>query len=56
MDTVIQKYRQESRMWQQTLDDLLEQIGRRFGRKEMQQRARDYLQGLLQPVKRKNGW
>ncbi|WP_234485051.1 IS701 family transposase [Noviherbaspirillum pedocola] len=43
-------------MWQQTLDDLLARIGRRFGRKEMQQRARDYLQGLLQPVERKNGW
>lgn len=56
MDTVIQKYRQESRMWEQTLDDLLEHIGRRFERKEMQERARDYLQGLLQPVERKNGW
>jgi SRSO17 transposase len=56
MDAVIQKYRQESRMWQRTLDDLLERIGRCFGRKEMQQRARDYLQGLLQPVERKNGW
>lgn len=56
MDQVIRKYQDASRTWQQTLDTLLDRIGMHFGRKEMQERARDYLQGLLRPVERKNGW
>src|SRR3978361_1100694 len=56
MDQVIRKYEDASRTWQQTLDALLERIGTHFGRKEMQERARDYLHGLLRPVERKNGW
>lgn len=34
----------------------MDRIGIHFGRKEMQEQARDYLQGLLRPVERKNGW
>lgn len=56
MDQVIRKYQDASRTWQQTLDTLLNRIGVHFGRKEMQERANDYLQGLLRPVERKNGW
>jgi SRSO17 transposase len=56
MDQVIRKYQDASRTWQQTLDALLDRIGTHFGRKEMQERARDYLEGLLRPVERKNGW
>src|SRR5918911_1327424 len=37
----------------QTLNDL---IGHRFPRSEPRQRAFAYLQGLLSPVERKNGW
>jgi len=56
MDQVIRKYPDASRTWQQTLDALLDRIGMHYGRKEMQEPARDYLQGLLRPVERKNGW
>jgi SRSO17 transposase len=56
MDQVIRKYQDASRTWQQTLETLLDRVGMHFGRKEMQERARDYLQGLLRPVERKNGW
>jgi SRSO17 transposase len=56
MDQVIRQYQHESRTWQQTFDVLLDRLGMHFGRKEMQERARDYLQGLLRPVERKNGW
>jgi SRSO17 transposase len=56
MDQVIRKYQDASRTWQQTLNALLDRIGTHFGRKEMQERARDYLEGLLRPVERKNGW
>ena len=35
---------------------LLERLGPRFGRVEPRRRAAAYLQGLLAPVERKNGW
>jgi SRSO17 transposase len=56
MDRVIQKYQDASQTWQQTFDTLLDRIGMHLGRKEMQERAKDYLYGLLRPVERKNGW
>jgi len=38
------------------LDGLIEQLAPRFRRIEARRRARAYLQGLLAPVERKNGW
>jgi hypothetical protein len=42
--------------WARGLDELVEQIASRFRRIEPRRRARAYLQGLLCPVERKNGW
>ena len=48
------------RIWMRDLlcicDDVVERIGLRFGRVEPRRRVRAYLQGLLAPVERKNGW
>ena len=49
MEQVIRKYQDASRTWQQALDALLDRIGMHFDRKEMQERAKDYLHGLLRP-------
>jgi len=42
--------------WAAELDALMQRIGCRFVRAEARQRARAYLQGLLSPAQRKNGW
>jgi SRSO17 transposase len=42
--------------WAQGLDRLVEQIAPRFCRVEPRRRVRAYLQGLLAPIERKNGW
>ena len=42
--------------WAGGLDALVEQIAPRFCRVEPRRRVRAYLQGLLAPVERKNGW
>jgi SRSO17 transposase len=42
--------------WTVELDVLMNRIGPRFVRSEARQRAKDYVQGLLSPVERKNGW
>jgi SRSO17 transposase len=42
--------------WARGLDALAARLAPRFGRKEPRRRARAYLQGLLAPVERKNGW
>jgi SRSO17 transposase len=46
----------EARRWADQLDELVAQIAPRFGRIEPRRRARAYLQGLLSPLERKNGW
>ena len=46
----------ESVDWAGGLDGLIEQLAPRFRRIEARRRARAYLQGLLAPVERKNGW
>src|SRR3954467_13390343 len=46
----------EDLTWARGLDGLVEQIAPRFCRIEARRRARAYLQGLLCPVERKNGW
>jgi SRSO17 transposase len=43
-------------VWADELDQVMERIGPRFMRLEARQRARQYLQGLLSPAERKNGW
>ena len=42
--------------WARGLDELVERIAPRFHRIEPRRRVRAYLQGLLAPVERKNGW
>src|SRR5215211_9108364 len=42
--------------WAGGLDALVEQIALRFRRVEPRRRVLAYLQGLLSPVERKNGW
>ena len=42
--------------WAGQLDELVTRIAPRFDRIEPRRRARAYLQGLLAPLERKNGW
>src|SRR5215211_4638737 len=42
--------------WARGLDRLVERIAPRFRRIEPRRRVRAYLQGLLAPIERKNGW
>ena len=44
------------RQWDQAFDALHRQIAPRFGRAEPRRRVRGYLQALLSPCERKNGW
>jgi SRSO17 transposase len=46
----------EAHRWANQLDDLCTRIAHRFGRIEPRRRAWAYLQGLLSPLERKNGW
>src|SRR5215213_9913647 len=42
--------------WARGLDEVVERIAPRFRRVEPRRRVRSYLEGLLAPVERKNGW
>lgn len=42
--------------WAGCLDEVHARIAERFARSEQRQRVRAYLQGLLSPIERKNGW
>ncbi len=42
--------------WAEELDQVHARLGPRFVRSEPRQRVRAYLQGLLSPLERKNGW
>lgn len=42
--------------WGAELDEVQQRLGPRFARSEPRQRVRAYLDGLLSPVERKNGW
>ena len=42
--------------WAADLDALHARLGPRFGRAEPRQRVRAYVESLLSPVERKNGW
>ena len=48
--------RAEVRGWASGLNEVLDRIGPRFARAEPRRRATAYLQGLLAPLERKNGW
>ena len=43
-------------IWAEELEQLVARIDSRFVRSEARQRAKSYLQGLLSPAERKNGW
>jgi SRSO17 transposase len=43
-------------LWTATFQEMCERIGPVFARSETRQRAQTYLQGLLSPIERKNGW
>jgi SRSO17 transposase len=42
--------------WTAGWDEIQERIGPRFARSEQRQRVRRYVEGLLSPIERKNGW
>src|SRR5919112_1730576 len=42
--------------WSRGLDEVVERVAPRFRRIEPRRRGRSYLEGLLAPVERKNGW
>src|SRR5215471_18817715 len=46
----------EAQRWAEGLSSLGQRIGGRFARAEPRRRALAYLQGLLSPLERKNGW
>src|ERR687890_1489535 len=56
MEEVTMAVMDEAADWARGLDELVERIAPRFHRIEPRRRVRAYLQGLLAPVERKNGW
>jgi SRSO17 transposase len=52
----IKEQEEAASRWAQCLDEVHARIGPRFARSEQRHRARAYLQGLLSPIERKNGW
>ncbi|MGH9205846.1 MAG: IS701 family transposase [Acidimicrobiales bacterium] len=46
----------EVQQWQAGLGEVQARIGPRFARSEQRTRVRAYLEGLLSPIERKNGW
>src|SRR5918999_1524583 len=49
-------YASDAHRWADQLDELVTRIAPRFNRIEPRRRVRAYLQGLLAPLERKNGW
>src|SRR5918992_5074243 len=56
MEEVTMAVMDETADWARGLDELVERIAPRFHRIEPRRRVRTYLQGLLAPIERKNGW
>src|SRR3954469_681573 len=56
MEDVTMAVMEEAADWARGLDELVERIAPRFCRIEPRRRVRAYLQGLLAPIERKNGW
>jgi SRSO17 transposase len=48
--------RSEIQQWMSEFDRLMQRMGHQFGRVEAKQRLSEYVQGLLSPIERKNGW
>ncbi len=48
--------RTEVQTWLREFDALIARVGYQFGRVEARQRMQEYVQGLLSPIERKNGW
>src|SRR4051812_49983648 len=48
--------RSEAEDWAEALEAVAGRVAPRFGRAEPRRRALAYLQGLLAPLERKNGW
>jgi SRSO17 transposase len=48
--------RDQAHGWAAELEESGEVIGKRFARADPRRRALTYVQGLLSPVERKNGW
>jgi len=46
----------QAQQWGADLDEIEQRIAPRFARSELRQRMRRYLEGLLRPVERNNGW
>jgi SRSO17 transposase len=55
-EQAIQEQQTTVEEWAQRFDDIHARIGPRFARAEQRRRVRVYLQGLLSPLERKNGW
>ena len=47
---------EQARTWVRRLDQLVDRLGHLFARSETRRRVKAYLQGLLSPAQRKNGW
>jgi SRSO17 transposase len=43
-------------LWTAEFQDICERMSSVFARSETRKRARAYIQGLLSPIERKNGW
>ena len=52
----IREQEEAAERWAGCLDEVHARIAGRFARSEQRQRAHAYLQGLLSPIERKNGW
>jgi SRSO17 transposase len=52
----LEEQEQNVETWAQAFDALIERIAPRFAREEAREHTRAYLQGLLSPIQRKNGW
>jgi len=52
----IREQEEAASRWAGCLDEVHTRIAGRFARSEQRRRARVYLQGLLSPIERKNGW
>jgi SRSO17 transposase len=48
--------RSQIHQWLEEFDGLMQRVGQHFGRVEARVRMSEYVQGLLSPIERKNGW
>ena len=53
---LIREEEEAATRWAGCLDEVHAHVASHFARSEQRSRARAYLQGLLSPIERKNGW